>query len=205
MKPLIVAATDAEIAPSIDFLTRLQIPYLVTGVGMTATAYQLGKKIAEVRPDYILNVGIGGSFYKDIPLGTVTQVTKDSFSELGAEDGDLFLPIEELGFGKSHFTPSVPILSLPPQLPLHTGITVNTVHGNEQSILLLKARFPAVTIETMEGAAVFFVSEAENIPCLQIRAISNYVEKRNRQNWEIPIAIKNLNIWLQEFILKNSL
>ena len=205
MRPLIVAATDAEIAPSIDFLKRLQIPYLTTGVGMTATAYQLGKSITQIRPDYILNVGIGGALYKDIPLGTVIQITKDSFSELGAEDGELFLPIEELGFGKSVFTPSFPSLASPPQLALHTCITVNTVHGNEQSILLLKARLSSATIETMEGAAVFFVSEAENIPCLQIRAISNYVEKRNRQAWEIPLAIKNLNVWLQEFILKNSL
>ncbi len=205
MRPLIVAATDAEIAPSIDFLKRLQIPYLTTGVGMTATAYQLGKSITQIRPDYILNVGIGGALDKDIPLGTVVQVTKDSFSELGAEDGELFLPIEELGFGKSVFIPSTPSLASPPQLALHTGITVNTVHGNEQSILLLKARLSSATIETMEGAAVFFVSEAENIPCLQIRAISNYVEKRNRQAWEIPLAIKNLNMWLQEFILKNSL
>ncbi|MDR2285043.1 MAG: futalosine hydrolase [Sphingobacterium sp.] len=205
MRPLIVAATDAEIAPSIDFLKRLQIPYLTTGVGMTATAYQLGKSITQIRPDYILNVGIGGALDKDIPLGTVVQVTKDSFSELGAEDGELFLPIEELGFGKSVFTPPTPSLASPPQLVVHTGITVNTVHGNEQSILLLKARLSSATIETMEGAAVFFVSEAENIPCLQIRAISNYVEKRNRQAWEIPLAIKNLNMWLQEFILKNSL
>jgi futalosine hydrolase len=205
MRPLIVAATDAEIAPSIDFLKRLQIPYLTTGVGMTATAYQLGKSITQIRPDYILNVGIGGALDKDIPLGTVVQVTKDSFSELGAEDGELFLPIEELGFGKSVFIPSTPSLASPPQLVVHTGITVNTVHGNEQSILLLKARLSSATIETMEGAAVFFVSEAENIPCLQIRAVSNYVEKRNRQAWEIPLAIKNLNVWLQEFILKNSL
>jgi futalosine hydrolase len=48
----------------------------------------------------------------------------------------------------------------------------------------------------MEGAAVFYVAQQEKIPALQIRAISNLVEKRNKDNWDIPLAIKNLNEWL---------
>lgn len=30
------------------------------------------------------------------------------------------------------------------------------------------------------------------VPCLQLRAISNYVEKRNRDAWEIELALSNL-------------
>jgi futalosine hydrolase len=33
----------------------------------------------------------------------------------------------------------------------------------------------------------------ERIPCAQIRAVSNFIEKRNRDNWNIALAIKNLN------------
>ncbi len=204
MRPLIVAATDAEIAPSIDFLKHLQIPYLITGVGMTATAYQLGKRLAQTRPDYILNVGIGGAIRKDIPLGTVVRITSDCFSELGAEDGDRFIPIEELGFGVSTFHPLAPGNAIL-HLPTYAGVTVNTVHGDDLSILGLKERQPSADIETMEGAAVFFASTVENITCLQIRAISNYVERRNRSTWKIPLAITNLNNWLQEFLTQNDL
>jgi futalosine hydrolase len=48
-------------------------------------------------------------------------------------------------------------------------------------------------IESMEGAAFFYACRQLNVPCLQIRAVSNYVEKRNRDNWHIGLAIKNLN------------
>jgi futalosine hydrolase len=45
----------------------------------------------------------------------------------------------------------------------------------------------------MEGAAVLYVAEMLDIPAIQIRSISNYVEPRNRENWKIKEAIENLN------------
>ena len=45
----------------------------------------------------------------------------------------------------------------------------------------------------MEGAAFLFCCMKENIPCVQIRSISNFVEKRNKDNWNIPLAIENLH------------
>jgi len=38
------------------------------------------------------------------------------------------------------------------------------------------------------------------VPCMQIRAVSNYVEKRNRDAWQIGLAIKNLNTFASEFL-----
>lgn len=199
MKPLIVVATNGEIAPSINFLTQMDIPYLITGVGMVATAYQLGKVLQDTRPDYVLNIGIAGAFSKTIPLGTVIQTKTDHLSELGAENGDIFIPIEGLGFGRSVFHSTSPS-QLSVQLPSYHGITVNTVHGNPISIDQIRERLPLVATESMEGAAVFFVCQEEKVPCLQVRAISNYVEKRDRSTWDIALAIENLNLWLQEFL-----
>lgn len=203
MKPLIVAATEEEIAPSIDFLVRRQIPYLITGVGMTATGYRLGKFLTDFCPDYILNVGIAGAISKKIPIGSVVRIAVDAISELGAEDNEDFISIEELGFGTNTFRSDVPP-QLCVTLPAYEAITVNTVHGNENSIQNIKERFPNAFIETMEGAAVLFVSKEENIPCMQIRAVSNYVEKRDRSRWNIPLAVENLNTWLQEFLLQSG-
>ena len=52
----------------------------------------------------------------------------------------------------------------------------------------------------MEGAACFMVCEKFNIPCMQIRAISNKVEKRNKAHWDLPLAIKNLNATVAQII-----
>jgi futalosine hydrolase len=36
----------------------------------------------------------------------------------------------------------------------------------------------------------------ENAKYVQIRAVSNYVEPRNKENWQMGLAIKNLNEYL---------
>ena len=83
------------------------------------------------------------------------------------------------------------------------GITVNKVHGNAQSIeKTIQLHQPQT--ESMEGAAVFYACQQLNIPAMQIRSISNYVEPRNRESWQIGLAVKNLNDWLIEFINKFS-
>jgi futalosine hydrolase len=45
----------------------------------------------------------------------------------------------------------------------------------------------------MEGAAVFYVAGMLDIPVIQLRTISNYVEPRNRGAWKIQEAIQVLN------------
>jgi futalosine hydrolase len=52
----------------------------------------------------------------------------------------------------------------------------------------------------MEGAAFFYACREAGVPCLQIRAVSNYVEKRNRDNWHIGLAIKNLNTFAMDLL-----
>lgn len=166
---------------------------------MTATAFALGRYLS---PKYnlVLNLGIAGSFNRDLELGTVVNITHDEFSELGAEDGDSFLSIDTLGFGKSKYTAINNLLNDDlAQLPKARGITVNRVHGQEAQIAVISERLKPDT-ESMEGAAVLYCCEQASIPCLQVRAISNYVERRNRENWRIGAAITNLNNWAVRFL-----
>lgn len=205
MKILIVAATEFEISPFIKSKKNIDasLEYVITGVGMVATTYALMKRLQEKKYDLLVNVGIAGSFKKEIKIGSVLRVEKDSFSELGAEDDTQFKPIDQLKLGKSTFSEnlaSVPLnqcLSFD-SLPSVSGITVNTVHGNERSISVVKKQWGA-EVESMEGAAVFYVAEQESIAAIQVRAISNYVEKRNTSNWKIQESIQNLNEWLLNF------
>lgn len=202
MKLLIVAATYTEIESSISMIRQKQIDYLITGVGMTATAFALGKRLQQKPYDLILNVGIAGALDYIIPIGSTVQITTDIICELGAQDPQGFIPIDKLGFGLSTFTPRQPE-DIVLELPKYTGITVNTVHGIASSIHAIRTMFPTAAIESMEGAAVFYAAIQDNVACLQVRAISNRVEIRNKSKWDIPLAIKNLNIWLQNFIEKH--
>lgn len=199
MKILLVAATQLEIESTIFHINELQNNYsnsiktLVTGAGMTATAFSLGKELAINQYDLAINAGIAGAFDRALQPGEVVSVALDCFAELGAEDGENFLPIDELGFGKSSIKPDQPynhpIIS---SLKKVRSITVNKVHGNDESIYLTTERLNPQT-ESMEGAAFFYACNQVNLPCIQLRAISNYVERRNRESWNIPLAITNLN------------
>ena len=202
MKPLIVAATRFEIQDCIPLMEEKQIPFLITGVGMTATAYALGKKLADGRAySQVLNVGIAGSFRREIALGELLYIQRDTFYELGAEDGEDFLSIDELGFGKGSFQASAMMRDM--GLLKVDAITVNKTHGNQHAIDKVLKRHPQVTAESMEGAAVFYVCAQEQLPCMQVRAISNYVERRDKSAWRIDLALKSLNDWLYRFLLEN--
>lgn len=199
-KCLLVAATAAEIAPFLAALdkeaSKNTIDVLITGVGMVATAFHLGEKLSTNTYDFAINVGIGGAVSKDLALGELVFVAQDLFYELGAEDDKDFLPIDQLGFGKSTFSAIPGVASTwYSKLKCVNGVTVNKVHGNEESICRLKERAD-VAVESMEGAAFYYACDAVSLPSIQVRAISNYVEKRDRGKWQIGLAVNNLNSWL---------
>jgi len=202
MKTLLVAATRPEIQPLLDhFGEEKPFDVLITGVGMVAMAFALGERFAQQKYDLAVNLGIAGSFDRNIALGEVAEVVEDILAELGAEDGDNFLPIETMGFGESTFYSTNPMLLLPTKKL--RAITVNTVHGEETSIQKTTARLQP-QLESMEGAAFFYACKRSIVPSVQIRAVSNYVEKRNRENWKIGLAVKNLNDFAIELLKELS-
>ena len=218
MRVLIVAATQAEVEPLMTslgmqrsdeeenlFVTRhvsvANCSVLITGAGMVPTAFALARHLPHNVYNVVINLGIAGSFDRKIPLGKVLEIYEDTFAELGAEDDKQFISIEKLGFGASIFraTSAINHFTKKKFINKANAITVNTVHGNDDTIGTIIARLNP-QLESMEGAAFFYACHKLQVPCIQIRAVSNYVEKRNRGNWDIPLAIKNLNNFALELI-----
>jgi len=208
MKILIVAATRFEVKPLLDqveicskledkFINcrykNLEIDFLIAGIGMVSTAYYTGKKLTSIY-DLALNMGICGSFSKNLEIGAVVNIVQDHLADLGAEDGEQYLSIKEIGLeGEIEMLNETIIKNKAlDEIPKVCGITVNTAHGNEKSINKVSGKFHPNT-ESMEGAAFMFVCGNERIPFAQIRAVSNYMERRNKLAWNIPLAIENLN------------
>lgn len=211
-KILIVAATKQEIEPflkafdidvrgNIGFYTSPSHPglaVLITGVGMVNTAHFIGRYFLSAF-NFTINIGICGAFNKNLKLGEVVNVVEDCLSEMGAEDGNEFIKYADLNLGGTNcfeyrLDDEVDLVD---ELRKVKGITVNTVHGNEESIKRAINLFNA-DVESMEGAAFFRACEHLPGSCIQLRAVSNYVEKRDKSKWDIPLAIKNLN----EFAIK---
>ena len=207
MNILIVSATSLEIAP---FLKEIKaetnraiisshnykehkIDILFTGVGMAQTAFYLGKYLS-TKYNVAINAGICGSFKRTLKLGDVVCVNEDYFADLGAEDDEKFLSVLELNlpgayYVKNENTFSIDVIQNCKQV---RGISVNTTHGNETTIKKFCARIQA-DVESMEGAAFLWACNQTKTKCVQIRSVSNYVEKRDKSKWEIGLAVKNLN------------
>ncbi|MCH7534834.1 MAG: hypothetical protein IH948_03665 [Bacteroidetes bacterium] len=79
------------------------------------------------------------------------------------------------------------------------GISVNTVHGEINSIEKVKALF-SPSVESMEGAAFFIACKNVGIEFAEIRAISNYVEERNTSKWEINKALDSLSTSIEDIL-----
>jgi futalosine hydrolase len=218
MRILITAATGPEIKPladllNIDFNTEegrcetvwnmLDLTLLITGVGIVPTTFHTLKELSRNTYDLAINIGIAGAFDRSLALAEVVEVVEDSLPELGAEDHDEFISASEMGIlgnaewpiGKSgiienNFSANAKTLNA---LRKVKSATVNTVHGNEQSIQQFQMRCNA-DIESMEGAAFFFTCMNTKTSCIQLRSISNYIEKRNRLSWRITEAINSLSL-----------
>jgi futalosine hydrolase len=208
MQILIVTATSMEIAPLMGSLHhtversprlnshtqgRHDVDVLITGVGMVSTAAWCSHVLARKAYDLALNFGVCGSFDPTLGLGSVVHVVSDRIAELGAEDDDAFLTIEDLNLPADHHfvnaaPPANPALA---RLPAVNGISVNTVHGNARSIAAVTARF-GPQVESMEGAAFMCACQIHGLPFAQVRAVSNIVEQRNRDAWHMAEAIGSL-------------
>ncbi len=177
---------------------------------MVATAYSLTKKLQQQQYDLVLQVGVCGSFDQGIPLGTVVYVSSDRYGDLGAEDHDKYLDIFDMGLMEKDVAPHTGGCLVNPLLPGNykidlphvSGLTVNTVSGNQQTIARRAAQYDC-TVESMEGAAFHYVCLQEGVAFAQVRSISNYVTPRDKTQWRMKDAIINLNYWLIDFI-KNS-
>ena len=189
MNVLIVAATKPEIISE-----RISdLPILITGMGMVNTAINLTKELNSNDYDLVINMGVSGYFSDEIKIGDVVEVVDDCFSEIGFENGESFLEFSDFDIKIKYKVEGKT------SLRKVKGLTVNTVHGNENSIDKMVERLHP-DIESMEGAAVFKVCEEMRVSCIQIRSISNKVEKRNKESWNLPLAMSNLNIEVEKII-----
>ncbi|MBN2666510.1 MAG: futalosine hydrolase [Bacteroidales bacterium] len=209
LRILVVSATAAE-SEVLKTISGFNLIPVVTGVGAVATAWTLTRYLCgEHLPDLAVNIGIAGSFNSDIPPGDVVMPVTDCFADSGVEDNSGFLSLPEAG------------LQDPDELPFRSGkiiaqnrfvsaasetlrpvsaITVNTATGSLHTISRLSGKYHP-DIETMEGAAFFYVCSRENIPFMALRAVSNMVEPRDREKWNIGVALANLSVKLEEVLL----
>ena len=200
MKIAIIAATSFEIDPLLQHLDAKgrkasffhyeykehEIHPLVTGIGAMKTAFAMARFNESPNLDLAINAGIAGSYNRNLELGKVVNVISDRFADLGIEEADgSFTDVYDLELeakNKYPYTDGALVndgLKYSFDIKEVKGLTVNKVHGTQESIDRIQAKYQA-DIETMEGAGFHYACMNMDIQHIQLRGLSNYVEPRNR-------------------------
>ncbi|MER6614880.1 futalosine hydrolase [Streptomyces xantholiticus] len=209
MRVLVVTAVAAEAAavtgagaaagkdlPGGYVLTRTPAyDVLVGGVGPAAAAAATATALAVTPYDLVVSAGIGGGFAPHAPVGSLVVSDSVVAADLGAETPDGYLPVDELGFGRTvHASP--PRLSALIAKTLGAAhapvLTVSTVTGTAARAAELAGRHPRAAAEAMEGFGVAEAAAAHGVPVVEIRAVSNAVGPRDRAAWRIGDALAAL-------------
>lgn len=214
---LIVSATRFETAPLRDAVAKTHevlptatgegwqcpatgrtVVFFPAGVGVPETLLSMAQLTPDFRPGLVMQVGIAGSFDRGLALGQVVEVVTERYADLGADDRDgRFLDLYALGLDDpDRFPFSGGLLINPKPLGIGgmqqvSGLTTNTASGRADRIDALSERCRA-HVESMEGAALFDFCLRRGWAFAQLRGISNYVEPRDRSQWQIGPAIENL-------------
>jgi len=206
---LIVSATEHEVKPllrgkqvELGSLVSLspEVSLLVTGVGAAATSFHLAKALFTLPITQVVNVGVAGAYDKSLEIGSVVTIVCDTFADYGADDNGSFLSQFDLGLANPNGFPFINgwlrwdwsnTFPAANHYPLAKGITVAKASGSYALIEQIKKLYTP-QVETMESAAVFYACLQVKVPFLCLRSISNWVEPRNRERWDMSLAISSL-------------
>lgn len=199
MNILVVVATALEA----ERLSDLPVQVVVSGVGEVAAALATWRALAgadALRPyDLAVSAGIGGAYPgSGLRVGEMGVSSRIIQADLGAQDGEHFLPLDRLNLSVlpdrqqfNEFSVWNGAQDFAERLGAAFGplLTLNTVTGSAARAAELAARYPGALTEGMEGAGVAHAAALWGVPALEIRGVSNPVGPRDRALWRIPEAL----------------
>ncbi len=213
MKILICAAEQEEIECAQQALRvyeskiadKVQIDFMLTGVGTTSTCYRLTKQIIEAGRNYalVINIGIAGSYdLNSFPIGSVAFIEKEFAGDLGFMTGSGFQTLFDSKTLDANLFPFIDGELRAPVLPEHfeeiakcfkrgTGVTVQTISCSQETKRRLIDKY-SPNIESMEGAGFFYVCLNEHINFMELRSVSNEVGIEDSAKWDTPAALRAL-------------
>ena len=200
---------------------KVEVFFMLTGVGTTSTCYRLTKELLKAEASgnpysLIMDLGIAGSFdLVNFPIGSAAVIAEEHAGNLGFETEAGFKTLFDYNVWKPNEHPytacslkrkPVPFAHLEKMLndyPSAIGVTVQTVTCDPQKVSEMRNRFNA-EIESMEGAAFYYVALLEQVPFFEIRTVSNAVGESDSKKWDSAAALRSLTSCCED-ILSNLL
>lgn len=207
MRVVICAATQIELEQiqhinAATYNTNYQdfsIDFVIHGVGLLHSAVGISEVCLLQKPNLIIQIGIAGSFLNTYPIGSTVLIENEQLGDMGVVENNMWKDLFDLKLidnsndiyhHKKLSNPDIHNFDFM-GLPTVHGITVNQITTDEARINLLRNEYKAHS-ESMEGAALHYTCLKHKIPFLQMRGISNMVGERNKNYWNIPLALESL-------------
>lgn len=212
---LFLSATPFEIAPLQEELARRVLraqPFplyqsqryqgiyvLHTGIAKVNTAAALAFAMTQIQPQTVLQAGIGGSF-SGLEHGTVVLADSETDMDGGIRFEGTWQDMRSLGFPLAQGVYNrIPLQSAwhdyvqaTLELTSYPFATSDSVSGDTFTKAQRHA-YGQAEIESMEGFAAAQVCHIAGIPFVELRSVSNQVGVRDKSQWNIPLAIAELN------------
>lgn len=202
---LVTAATDFEMAAFCSqYGESRKLATFVTGVGPVETATRMASFLATFphKVSCVINIGIGGA-YLGHPHGAelldLCLAEREILGDFGICFDGRIEPFAEKGLGGKYdfMLDQSLLLQVAAILDGHeisykvgNFVTVNGASATERRGRMLGDLHHGLC-ENMEGAAVARVCDEFSLPLVELRCISNLVEDRDRENWQVkPAAAK---------------
>ena len=197
---LLVAATSFEMEPARELLAdEAGVDYLVCGVGLVESAFSLSRFLASSPEKFkaVILFGIAGAYMESVAgLLDLCLAEKEILADLGVCMND------EITFFESPKMNVQVEFVLPAGILVHaeeilgdggfrgkkgTFVTVNCASGTRKRGMYLQENHQALC-ENMEGAAVVRVCHGFQVPCVELRCVSNMVIDRDPSQWLLEEA-----------------
>lgn len=176
------------------------VTVLVGGVGAARAAASTARALALAAGGggygAVISAGIGGAFKGKAEIGDLLLARHVVAADFGAgaprdeTHPDGFLSVDELGFGSATADggrlPGVPAV-------VGTILTVTCATGTDERAEELTRRYPEAVGEAMEGYGVAAAAALfDELPFAEVRAVSNFIGRREREAWRIGTALAAL-------------
>jgi len=185
----------------------------IAGMGKVNAAHATTLLLSQFNPHVLIVFGIGGAYPSSgAHVGDIAIANNEIAGDDGVMTTDGFRDAEYIGIPLIKTAKATMYTTYPApealvqrslqalvsydglgaaQVHVGTFVTLSTCTGTTSQARSLENRYHGLC-ENMEGAAAAQVAELHNIPWLEVRGISNIVEDRNLDTWDIPSAANSV-------------
>lgn len=190
---LLMIPTPQEREALLRLEPRLADRYILETVGFGPVSAAIGAMaaLAHHRPPQVFLVGLAGTFIGDA-LGSVVCYHSVCMTGIGLPTSQGLASGVASGFDAYLRDQYGPLLCPPGLTTRKQLLTVCIPAANTQDIDVRRTNFPDAAGEDMEGYAVAAACHRHQIPLAIIRAVSNEVGQRDKQQWRFREAFTAL-------------